>query len=121
MKNYILFLLAGFSLTFSQAQTVMDASLTELDSKYLVAEMEWEKIPKKERANDEKIAAQLMCYFDEGEFPVKDDGGAPIKFKSEVSVLNFMEDNGFELVSSYFGRRDGLIFDFKRYIFKRKG
>ncbi len=121
MKNYILFLLAGFALTFTQAQTVMNTSLAELDSKYMVAELEWERIPKKDRATDKKVAVQLICHFDEGEFPVKDESGTPIKFKSEVSALNFMEDHGFELTSSYFGMRDGLVWNTRRYIFKRKG
>ncbi|MEM9936034.1 MAG: hypothetical protein AAF824_20575 [Bacteroidota bacterium] len=84
MKNDILFLLAGFTLRLSQAQTIMDTSLSELDTKYLVAEMEWKRIPKKERETDNKAAFQLICHFDEGEFRLKAESGDPIKFKPLV-------------------------------------
>ncbi|MEM8900350.1 MAG: hypothetical protein AAGC85_19700 [Bacteroidota bacterium] len=115
-----LFFCLVVTITHASAQTLMDTSLAEIDSEYLVAQIAWEKIPRRERTTDTRRICKILCYFDEGLFPIKNDTGDAISFKSTTSALNFMGKNGFGLVSSFYGMQEEFHLNAKRFIFKRK-
>ncbi len=111
--------LAG-TITYASAQSLMDTPLAEVETEYLVAQIAWEKIPRRERTTDRRRICKILCYFDEGLFPIKNDIGDVITFRSTTSALNFMGKNGFELVSSFYGMQEEFHLNTKRFIFKRK-
>ncbi|MEM7513702.1 MAG: hypothetical protein AAF388_22440 [Bacteroidota bacterium] len=120
LKRLILSLCLAGTITYASAQSLLDTPLAEMDTEYLVAQIAWERIPRRERTTDDRRFCKILCYLDDGLFPIENDTGEVITFRSTMSALNFMGKNGFELVSAFYALEEGIHWNTKRFFFKRK-
>ena len=120
IKRMTLSLCLAGTITYTSAQSLMDTPLAEMDTEYLVAQIAWERIPRRERTSDDRRFCKILCYLDDGLYPIENDSGEAITFRSTMSALNFMGKNGFELVSAFHALEEGVHWNTKRFFFKRK-
>ena len=101
MKTSILFLLVIFSINFcAKAQTINGIPLKNLEAEYL------KLTPKGPKIGSRKI--QLLIDFGQEtramsnmEQLLLDSTGNKMEFNSQIGALNFMYENGYELVQQY--------------------
>ena len=100
MKNLLLVLLMVFTFSLSNAQTVNDIPISEVDVEYL-------QIVGTSKFMSAKLNIQIDLgqntkFFSSGkETLVKGSDGKSIEFNSMVDALNFMSSNGYELIQAY--------------------
>ena len=100
MKRILLSITITLFVLVSQAQTVNDIPITDIDVEYV-------QIVGTSKMFSTKLTIQIdfgqrTKFFSSGkETIVKDEMGKTLEFNSMIDALNFMAKNGFEFINAY--------------------